>query len=72
MKQELRQTLKLVQQQVTEATEGYEWDEQAEFFGELADWAYGRHEFCLHHRKWKCRTTKKNTMFNSKSKDNGT
>lgn len=33
MKQELRQTLKLVQQQVTEATEGYEWDEQAEFFG---------------------------------------
>lgn len=44
MKQELRQTLKLVQQQVTEATEGYEWDEQAEFFGELADWAYGMHE----------------------------
>lgn len=44
MKQELRQTLKLVQQQITEATEGYEWDEQAEFFGELADWAYGRNE----------------------------
>lgn len=44
MKHELRQTLKIVQQQITEATEGYEWDEQAEFFGELADWAYGRNE----------------------------
>ena len=36
--------MEIVQQQVTEATEGHEWDEQAEFFGELADWAYGRHE----------------------------
>ena len=44
MKQELRQTLELVRSQLVEATEGHEWDEQAEFFGELADWAYGRHE----------------------------
>lgn len=44
MKQELRQVLEHVRQQAVEATEGHEWDEQAEFFGELADWAYGRHE----------------------------
>lgn len=44
MNTDLKKTLEIVQQQVTEATEGYEWDEQAEFFGELADWAYGRHE----------------------------
>lgn len=44
MNAELKKTLEIVQQQVTEATEGHEWDEQAEFLGELADWAYGRHE----------------------------
>lgn len=44
MNTELKKTLEIVQRQVAEATEGYEWDEQAEFFGELADWAYGRHE----------------------------
>ncbi len=44
MKQELKQVLEHVRGQVAEATEGHEWDEQAEFFGELADWAYGRHE----------------------------
>lgn len=44
MNTELRNALETVRRQVTEATEGHEWDEQAEFFGELADWAYGRHE----------------------------
>ena len=44
MNAELRNALETVRRQVTEATEGYEWDEQAEFFGGLADWAYGRHE----------------------------
>ena len=44
MNAELKKTLEIVQQQVAEATEGHEWDEQAEFFGGLADWAYGRHE----------------------------
>lgn len=44
MNAELRKVLETVQYQVTEATEGHDWDEQAEFFGELADWAYGRHE----------------------------
>ena len=44
MNAELKKALEMVRRQVTEATEGYEWDEQAEFFGELADWAYGRHE----------------------------
>ena len=38
MNAELRNALETVRRQVTEATEGYEWDEQAEFFGELADW----------------------------------
>ena len=59
--------LELAKQQINEATEGYEWDEQAEFFGELADWAY----FCLRRRKWRCRTMKKNTVINPKNKDNG-
>lgn len=62
--------MKLVQQQVTEATEGYEWDEQAEFFGELADWAYGRHEFVCTtgngsaglRRRIQCLTLKAKTM----------
>ena len=44
MNTELKKSLEIVRQQVTEATEGHDWDEQAEFFGELADWAYGRHE----------------------------
>ena len=44
MNAELKKALETVRRQVTEATEGYAWDEQAEFFGELADWAYGRHE----------------------------
>ena len=44
MNADLRKTLETVRQQVTEATEGHEWDDQAEFFGELADWAYGRYE----------------------------
>ncbi len=44
MNAELKKALEMVRRQVTEATEGYEWDEQAEFFGELADWAYGRYE----------------------------
>lgn len=44
MNAELRKILETVQQQVAEATKWHEWDEQAEFFGELADWAYGRHE----------------------------
>lgn len=44
MRLELTRVLELAKRQVTEATEGYEWDDQAEFFGELADWAYGRQE----------------------------
>lgn len=44
MNVELRKVLEAVCCQVTEATDGYEWDDQSEFFGELADWAYGRHE----------------------------
>lgn len=44
MNKELKKVLETVRTQVIEATEGHDWDEQAEFFGELADWAYGRHE----------------------------
>lgn len=47
MKKELKETLRHVQRQIAEATEGHEWDEQAEFFGALADWCYGRHEMLL-------------------------
>lgn len=44
MRQKLRETLETTWRQLTEATEGYDWDEQAEFFGELADRCYGRQE----------------------------
>ena len=44
MNAELKKVLETVQRQMTEATEGHERDDQAEFFGELADWAYLRHE----------------------------
>lgn len=40
----MRKTLELVREQITEATEGYDWDDQAEFFGELAAWAGNRQE----------------------------
>lgn len=57
MNTDLKKTLEIVQQQVTEATEGYEWDEQAEFFGELATGHTDGMKFCLYRRIWRCRTT---------------
>ena len=36
--------LKALKQQATEASLGMERDEAAQFFSELADWAYAQHE----------------------------
>ena len=36
--------LKTLKQQATEASLGMERDEAAQFFSELADWAYAQHE----------------------------
>ena len=41
------QALKVLRQQVLEATLDMEREEAAEFFGELADWAYAQQEAML-------------------------
>lgn len=46
-KQEQEQALKVLRQQVLEATLDMEREEAAEFFGELADWAYAQQEAML-------------------------
>lgn len=44
MDRKSEQALKTLKQQATEASLNMEHDEAAQFFGELADWAYARHE----------------------------
>lgn len=44
MDRKSEQALKTLKQQATEASLNMERDEAAQFFGELADWAYAQHE----------------------------
>lgn len=44
MDRKSEQALKTLKQQANEASLNMERDEAAQFFGELADWAYARHE----------------------------
>jgi len=47
MERKQEQALKVLRQQVLEATLDMEREEAAEFFGELADWAYAQQEAML-------------------------
>lgn len=42
-----QQALNVLTKWATEATLNMENEEAAEFFNELADWAYAKHEACL-------------------------
>lgn len=47
MKSKAEQALNVLKKWATEATLNMENEEAAEFFSELADWAYAQHEACL-------------------------
>lgn len=47
MERKQEQALKVLRQQAFEATLDMEREESAEFFGELADWAYAQQEAML-------------------------
>lgn len=44
MKRELEKAFRKVRTEIADAIIEHDMDDQAEFFGELADWAYRQHE----------------------------